>query len=79
LSRKAHGTATLSVRGLTPLGGRDNWRHHVYTAPLVGCPTHEALANARKHASPAAITVRLGENGGTGPVGEVTDDGRGSS
>ena len=44
---------------------------------LVYRTVQEALANARKHASPTAITVRLGENDGTGLVGEVADDGRG--
>jgi signal transduction histidine kinase len=55
----------------------DARRYDPAVEELVYRTVQEALANARKHASPTAITVRLGENGGTGLVGEVADDGRG--
>jgi len=55
----------------------DAGRYDPAVEELVYRTVQEALANARKHASPTAITVRLGENGGSGLVGEVADDGRG--
>jgi two-component system NarL family sensor kinase len=55
----------------------DARRYDPAVEELVYRTVQEALANARKHASPTAITVRLGENGGSGLVGEVADDGRG--
>jgi signal transduction histidine kinase len=53
-------------------------RYEPVVEELVYRTVQEALANARKHARPKLITVRLGEkDGGAGLVGEVCDDGRG--
>jgi signal transduction histidine kinase len=53
-------------------------RYDPVVEELVYRTVQEALANARKHARPRAITVRLEEqHGGIGLVGEVSDDGRG--
>jgi len=52
-------------------------RYDPVVEELVYRTVQEALANARKHASPNLITVRLGEDGGLDLVGEVADDGRG--
>jgi signal transduction histidine kinase len=53
-------------------------RYDAAVEELVYRTVQEALANARKHARPTVISVRLAEeDGGTGLVGEVADDGRG--
>ena len=54
-------------------------RYDPVVEELVYRTVQEALANARKHARPKVITVRLGEDdgGGGGLVGEVADDGQG--
>jgi two-component system NarL family sensor kinase len=56
----------------------DARRYDPVVEELVYRTVQEALANARKHARPKAITVRLEEqDGAAGLVGEVSDDGRG--
>jgi signal transduction histidine kinase len=56
----------------------DARRYDPVVEELVYRTVQEALANARKHARPKLITVRLEEReGGAGLVGEVSDDGRG--
>jgi signal transduction histidine kinase len=56
----------------------DARRYDPVVEELVYRTVQEALANARKHARPKRITVRLQEKpGGAGLVGEVSDDGRG--
>ena len=55
----------------------DARRYDPVVEELVYRTVQEALANARKHARPKVITVRLEEDGGAGLVGEVSDDGQG--
>jgi two-component system NarL family sensor kinase len=56
----------------------DARRYDPVVAELIYRTVQEALANARKHARPKLITVRLEEeDGGAGLVGEVSDDGQG--
>jgi signal transduction histidine kinase len=56
----------------------DARRYDPVVEELVYRTVQEALANARKHARPKAVTVRLAEDdGGGGLVGEVCDDGQG--
>jgi signal transduction histidine kinase len=69
---------TARETGATTHVSVDARRYDPVVEELVYRTVQEALANARKHARPRVITVRLAEeDGGTGLAGEVSDDGRG--
>jgi signal transduction histidine kinase len=69
---------TARETGATTQVEVDARRYDPVVEELVYRTVQEALANARKHARPKRITVRLEErDGGAGLVGEVSDDGRG--
>jgi signal transduction histidine kinase len=69
---------TARETGATTQVKVDARRYDPVVEELIYRTVQEALANARKHARPKAITVRLEErNDGAGLVGEVSDDGQG--